>query len=977
MPENALMDQNNVQQTPLARSLNGLLVTYEDDELNECINSALKKKSRVKYKCMDVQHDHIAFGTSGGAIYLFRLGSFNHSPCWLESMIPCDQGSVEVVRFLPNTENDDILIAIGTSRGSLVIFRVTRLPGDQGSFCNEIYRAESFTNDIPVKLIEFDLNFRDPQYNFDKIYICDQSGRIYTLDQGSFLINKPTGWRFYAKQQPLLIIGINNSEVNQISVLKSLLLISTHESSKVFYEQTCKLHTIGTKKRKEGFYGACFFDPRPRPQLGPSSNPQGSHFSSVNSVCDADNLIMFVARPMFRLWQINHERAVQFTHQFEPMIASRYTKPIELTNDVSSHQAKDKPDKMIASLGSLCFDDALSAPTSLVMPKTDHFHKLLPIHTLTLGNLILSYTRHEIFVIDPIEGELVVWTSFDDSIVQVSCYENEIFVWSQSNDDDRGKEFNVKRLVLFAPTQLILELHRTHRYLSLIMFVQMFSQQFQKLMALPLAGSNIVTTEGGLLRNVLLNAWDAHRADRESGDDLAPNLDVECVEFRNLIDQIIDESRQLKHSFENVGDSSLFLNLNQENVERLCSEPYMSLISLQVSIAELHTNHVIHFDQETINRHRSIANLSQNILSIQEAKQEVTRSNGNLDKPALVPSADDRNKRTANSKPEQTKVIVERQKPNRQRNLASNQLQTARPFFSPREAAFKSIVEVTYNDAADAPNEDSKPSDVCNRLTEDSEPTTALGIVDLDVQDPRFRCSKCRWPRSRIHCNPLSLGQASQLKWIQDNLMPEFDKNVAEIERRAFELGLWHLFLRCLAKLGQLEDHLNCCIMLDDIRLLDIEQLIATTETNDHELNRLLLDQLERKMLLEDRLRGDLEGAENHICLKCNDLFGSVDRNELEQAHVVFLDEEPETHIEDEYNFNLVNLLEQVLMRRNSDVKSIIQLLLKYPNLINRSKISPSFYLKAIATATLIAKQSPVSIARLNQLRGPNELTLT
>lgn len=1028
MPENEILNKSepdDLDNIGVNESLSGLLVNYTDDQLNDCVNSALKRKSRVKYKCMDVQIDHLGFGTSGGAIYLFRLGSFNHSPCSLESMIPCDQGSVEAIRFLPNNENDDILIAIGTSRGSLVIFRVTRIASERGLVYNEIYRAESFTNNIPVKMIEFDQNYMDPQYSFDRLYICDQSCRIYALDQSSFSMNKQTPWRFYVKQQPNLIIGISNSKVNQISVYKSLILISTDSNSKLFYDQTCGLHTIGTKRRKEGFYGACFFNSRQRGGSRYQDDRPISQFSSTNSLTDPENLVMFVARPMFRLWQVNHERAVQFTHQFEPLIKQRFIKPIELSNEIMNDPAQDDPSKMIECLRSSSWNGEEDVVVDF--PKVDHFQKLIPISTLTLGDLLLSYTQHEIFIIDPIKAELIMWTSQEEPIIHVSCNENELFIWSQSIKDwNSGKENNIRRLVLFAPTQLILELHRMHRYLSLIWFVQMYSKLFRDLMALPLTGASVITKEGGLLRNVLLNAWDTYKTygdkkkNLEETGQMSVCLDGQCDDFKEIVEEIVNESKQLKKSFNDFSDSTMFLKMKNENVERICSEPYASLVSLQVSIAELHTNHVIHFDQDTINRHRSIASLSQNISNLQEAKQSKTRSNADLIGGAANYTESSAPRATFNGQGElskdkptklaqEAKVIVERQRPKpRQRKTSAESverrisLSVGRPYFSAREAAEnKGLSQVVG--AKLEPNIIEPEASV---VISNSEPMFNLSVSSYINGNSMFRCSRCQWPRDRIHCNSLSSSQSIQLRWIEENLMSDFAKNLEQIERRSFEHGLWHLYLRCLTERDQLDEFVICCIMLDDVRLLKFDPFIKE-DRGDEEISECFLDKLEQKLELERRFEKLRENKieRRFICLKCNDLFGLPNdndnstngnstrkkrensntntngngngNNDNDNIDTVRMEEEEEEgggreegeeqeqeetveedaiQIDDEISFNLVNLFEQVLIKRFGDPKRIIGNLLRHPELLNGSKIPSSFYLRTMANATLIAK---------------------
>lgn len=1058
---------------------NGLLISYKDEKINNCVNSALKRKSRVKYKCMDVWKDYLAFGTSSGGIYLFRLGTYDGSPCTLYCMIPCDAGTVEVIRFLPNMENKDLLIAMGTSRGSLVVFRVTKStnPSDQESYYNEIYRAEAFTGNWPVKLIEFDQTYLEPNYIIEKIYICDNSNRIFVLEYSTITCGYKLMNYMNHKPKPSLLLGINNSRINQLSVYRSILLISTDENSSLFYEQNCKLFTIGSKPRKQGFYGSCFFIPgrasstsRSRKNLNDYDYNQTSSLTSINSSTNDllyEPFMCFVARPAFRLWQLNHERDVRFTHKFELRLAGKI---LQINRQICSNfEEDDDPEQLAQQIKSTIQIDPEINKNDFT-PSVNHFQKLLPIHTETMGNLLLSYSTHEIYIIDPIQADLVVWVRQDEPILHVSCYENEIFIWttairnkqqkasSPSNDtefetNDYG--FKFQRILLWAPYQLVLELHKTQRFFSLMAFVQLCGPLFRQLMALPLTRKeSILTAEGGFLRNILFSSWLACQSSLCNDD--TPNdhqngkksvrfkSSSNWLVFGELIRKIIDESEEVKESYQDLANSNLFRAMSHENRERLCREPYASLTTLQVDIKDIHTKRVVHFDPDIVKRHQSMVNLSH---ELQERKQEERRAtiiqNGNghdrtmrtqssnqvnncelpdgsngplIDVSKLQPlSKTQRIKRTGILS-ESARVVVERQKPSTKKNSetmmindqpstndipSNHQALPSRPFFSPKE-----MVETRNRLIEQANEENSSISDSTSQESEfessmSSWPKNDLNskrqIQPLLVREPPFdllkaedplRCSNCRWPFDRLHCRSLSSGQTIQLRWMESNLLHNFDENIAEIERRAFNHGLWDLLLRCLADANKLDDYVTCCMMLDDVRLLKLD-LFIDGDNSQEQISDRILELMERKLDLIERLREAGRKSEDKnqheannqrskliICLNCEHIQNANDSMNGDDGEC------PDSmwdDSEDEYSFTLVNLFEKVFMKHyqhNYDhiivsyLHSIIQLLLKHPKLVNESKIPASFYLKIIGTATLIAKQSPISRARLIQLAG-------
>lgn len=928
--------------------LNGLLVTYRDDQIDESVRLALKGKLRVRYRCMDTFAHFIAFGTSSGTTYLYRLDVVTHSTCSQMSMIACDQGSIEVIKFLPSQQSNDILIVIGTSRGSIVIFRLFQSPREENALFEEIYKAERFTNNSSIKLIESDQYLLDPECPFSRLYICDSADRLYVLESTT----RNGIRRFPQSHLPSLIFSVNDSRINQISVYGSRLLISTDETTRLFVEHSNQLNVIGKKKRKVGYYGACFLNPYYKPSPITRESRSTSYSSMATSMNNLESLLIFVARPVFRMWQVNLKCEVMFTHQFEQLIkTSRFFRPVELETIPLEDNTIDDPTEVMKSF------------TSDIEPslKSENFHKLIPIYSSTLGNLLLSYSQHELFIIDPIEAELVTWCPLKETIIQVCCNESEIFIWCQAIENEQ-RQFHLKRLVLLAPTQFVLELHRIHRYLTLVMFVQQFSDLFRDRMALPLNGPNIITTEGGLLRNILLNAWDVVNQWRNHENQLEwlSDLDTLCAEYKKLVEEIVEESNQLKSSLDNLTDSRFFLAMANENIDRLLSEPYASLVSLEVSIAELHTNHVIHFSREAINRHKSVVNLSNDIRSAVHEARNRTRSNmdlSNLDPNSNMPSKSMRDLTNTSFRAKKAQVIVERQRPKR------NSIRFGPSRFEkvPEDGTEEQTIEAdsdvaTYFSVKTAQENLGSISELTDGNAESD--TNAHEESNNDEQDEAeserrlelSRCKNCRWPKAGSHLEPLNASQSIQLEWIEENLTTNFFENIDLIEERAFRHSLWNMFLKCLAFKRQIDDYIICCMLLDDVRLLDIEQLVIICSGED-EMMDLLLTHLNRKMDLDEKNVSSLESNTTpkkrspSFCLKCEkeyQLEESINNEVLDIAESCIV------HDEDGFDFTLANLFNQFIKRNNSNIKKMVGHLLNYPKLLNKSSIPISLYLKAI-----------------------------
>jgi hypothetical protein len=997
---------------PASRHIHGLLVRYQDDGINACVHSALKGKKRVYYKCMDVQSNLIAFGTSVGAIYLFRTASINHSACKLALVLPCDQGPIEAIKFVPNNQANNLLVVIGTARGSLVIFQLNFNGDSQSVSGKEIYRAEKFTRSetIGIKFIEHDQDLLEPWQPFTKLYICDQKCRIFVLDSSSIFPAFPLLYN----NKPTPVLDVIDSEIHQIFVHRSQLLLSTDERTQVFKEYSTRPEPIGKTQRKRGFYGACFFNSNYKParmlqQQAPtsqnriSSASQQSIYSSTASLADLENLIIFVARPKFSLWQVNYKRDVLFTHKFEPFIRSTPSSKIfPLVNETRRIRELNKADDGVDVDGQEildtdnpdtiyeCFEQSDEQTSIVGQATSDHFEKLIPIFSTTLGNLLLSHTRNELFVIDPMSARLVVWHHYEKPIQQVCCSENEIFVLFEM----AKRNYQVDRVVLLAPTQFVLELHRLNRRLSLMAFVEMFSGQFRSVMALPLSGMNIITTEGGLLRNILWSVWRDYSSQQEEDHQHEPDEGTNSFEtFKGLVDEIVNEGSQLRQSIVNLTDSQIFFTASNDNIERLCTEPYASMVSLDINIDNLHTNHVVHFSQDALNRQKSLAKLSQSIMNLSRLRRTNSNRQSLVDLHGDTLNAgcdgrgtgDERDSEEVNLPPSETtgngnahefddkKVFVEPMITKKSYRKANN----VRAKASPLKSTKSSTILNKIDESSDAQKLDSNTNEsqqvlesVPARTNDGSNYEQSMKIIE----DPT-RCPGCGWPKPRAHLKPMHHSQQIQFGWLQENLLPNFEENIEQIESRALRHGLWHLVLRCLAFKNKLEEYINCCIMLDDVRLLNMERFV-NIKCSEEAFIDLVFKQLEYKQEFLDEINNgkllfhgivENNGSGNsssqrhlaNICLRCkhmtktNDVINNsdcqLDEENIPSNYKTTSDDDDDDGDNDDISFNLVNLFKKIMIRRGADVKRAVETLLKHPKLLDRSKIPASFYLEALS----------------------------
>lgn len=241
----------------------------------------------------------------------------------------------------------------------------------------------------------------------------------------------------------------------------------------------------------------------------------------------------------------------------------------------------------------------------------------------------------------------------------------------------------------------------------------------------------------------------------------------------------------------------------------------------------------------------------------------------------------------------------------------------------------------------------SEPLFSTENLSKPPTPVPTLAEDERLVKLKRLRrCQneQCLWPRERSNLDRLDSSQQIQLRWIEDNLMADFEKNVIEIQERAFNHGLWRIFLSCLAARNQLDEYVTCCMALDDIRLIDIDQFIDKGLEDD--IIGSILSRMERKQIL---LRSKRDSSQHsNICLKCESVQESLDGLRDELMPVTEVDRILPAESEDDLSFNLMNLLELVMMKRSSTLRLVIKKLEIHPQLLSLSKIPASFYLRAI-----------------------------
>ncbi|XP_059144829.1 uncharacterized protein LOC131931998 [Physella acuta] len=207
-----------------------------------------------------------------------------------------------------------------------------------------------------------------------KMFVGDETGKLSIV-----FIPSAKGKTLFAG--PSEIIAYLNASVYQMEWWKDKLLVSTTSHTHFFDTIKHNYSTIGTKKR-DGEFGSCFF-------LEP------------NSQCP----VVYCARPGSRMWEVDFEGKVLNTHQFKQLLAIPPLPVVKLSSDKFELAVSEKN------------------PAQSV-----NFYKMFRV-----GQFIVTWSSKGIYLFDPINVKVVVWTQNIKDIKDVCVLNNDIYLFLESS----------------------------------------------------------------------------------------------------------------------------------------------------------------------------------------------------------------------------------------------------------------------------------------------------------------------------------------------------------------------------------------------------------------------------------------------------------------------------------------------------------------------------------------------------------------
>ncbi|XP_046665581.1 uncharacterized protein LOC124357648 [Homalodisca vitripennis] len=207
----------------------------------------------------------------------------------------------------------------------------------------------------------------------DQVFVGDNQGRLSVIKVSLFMSKN----MFHV---PAFVFMQVQSAVVSICCREDRLLVSTYSRCYVCDTAREQYRQVGTKLR-DGEYGACYVP--------------------------SDPVRIFCARPGSRLWEVDEEGVVQRTHQLKQLLAQS---PVLVVHH---------------SRGIIAPQEGLKWPE-----QSFNFAQLLVV----LDKFLFTFKQDGIYVIDPENVDIVLWSDCYKDIVDAKCIGDIIYVWTQSQE---------------------------------------------------------------------------------------------------------------------------------------------------------------------------------------------------------------------------------------------------------------------------------------------------------------------------------------------------------------------------------------------------------------------------------------------------------------------------------------------------------------------------------------------------------------
>ncbi|XP_018051433.1 PREDICTED: uncharacterized protein LOC108689248 [Atta colombica] len=355
-------------------------VLSEREDINSILYKPINSTQRIKYTCFNVSPSYIILGSSSGSVYLF-----SREPCLFLQIIPLSEGVVSRVAISP----DEKTVALATTRGTVCLVSLKSTPQLISVSTEHIYKQ--------ITCICWNNNSTE-------LYVGDAIGKISVMMLSIFTVNGMF-------QTPVCTLMSLDSSIVQLNFHSSLLLVSTLARSYICDTVQEQYKQIGNKPRN-GEFGACFYTHenntlKAQREERNTNNTRGT----FNLISDNDINILgenqskiFCARPGSRLWEVSADGIVVKTHQFKEALAIPPTAIFRSNSTLESSQKKETECEW--------------------PPQSVNFSHLFVL----ARKYLISYTTSGLYVIDPTNASMLLWSNEYTNISMTAIVDNQIYL---------------------------------------------------------------------------------------------------------------------------------------------------------------------------------------------------------------------------------------------------------------------------------------------------------------------------------------------------------------------------------------------------------------------------------------------------------------------------------------------------------------------------------------------------------------------
>lgn len=331
--------------------------------------------NHLQFNVAAVSSKYIVLVAKSGSLYIYTRDPLNFL-----LLIPINRkiGSIERITVSPNNN----YVVITNHRAELYLQNISSVDGHLSdlSAYNKSLPDVKYLGTAKANITCFWWSADEKQ-----LYYGDRGGNVCLISVDSFF----NGNIFNANIHPILLL---DQEIVQIDGFDLLMIVSTRTGCILCNTDREEFKQIGNRPR-DGQYGACFM------------NKSIDEFLRGWVIC---------ARPGARFWQVDYGGTVKQTIQFK--------------------DALNKPPLRPTSNNLGTTDDGSAEPPKKYSNQNLSFAKLIELH-VDEEHFLVAFTRAAVYVLDPLNSKLILWTDYYANICDVFVVNNSVYCISECPQD--------------------------------------------------------------------------------------------------------------------------------------------------------------------------------------------------------------------------------------------------------------------------------------------------------------------------------------------------------------------------------------------------------------------------------------------------------------------------------------------------------------------------------------------------------------